>query len=174
MPGHACNYYNSHTISEWHAEGFHTNQTQARWQECVSDPTLSSENKPFLWFSNQHFCKSCISLQPTAAPRGNDTNAGLPTKSLARGTAAQESSLIQNEPVLANPSRWHHSSVLSKAAHSLQWWKREGWGWKGQAGMGGRRSLYCYMHRETKETKDASLYDVLLCTCFKAWNAHNS
>lgn len=41
--------------------------------------------------------------------------------------ALGQTSLIQSEPVLANPSKGHHSSVTTKAAHSLQWRERRVW-----------------------------------------------
>lgn len=58
--------------------------------------------------------------------------------------------------ILANSSKWHHSSVTLKAAHSFQWWERgggeEGWGSGGAGGEGGR-NLYCYMHHTSKENQ---------------------
>lgn len=87
--------------------------------------------------------------------------------------ALGQTSLIQSEPVLANPSKGHHSSVTTKAAHSLQW-REKGVAEAPRLAQWGWRSLYCYMHHKTKETRETSPGDVLSWRCLKAWNAHNS
>lgn len=66
------NYDISHMIFEawWtrltvHIQRFHTHQTQTWPQGYQSDPTLSSEKRALLLFSDQYVLKSGVSLLPT-------------------------------------------------------------------------------------------------------------